>query len=322
VPALVAVERPCPRLPGRPIRGSHERARAHGRRRRLRAPRQAAACGRWRGEHRRRARADRRPRRRVGLRQVDARAGRRSGLVRPDVGVYRLRGAARSCRSAPRPAARASRGCSSSSRTPTRRSTPAGRVGAQLADALDTLDLVRQPARPGPRAGAVRARRAAGDRAVPVPARVLGGQRTAHRDRAHARRRARRCSCSTSRSRRSTPQAQAQLANLLVSLSRELGLGLLSSRTTSRSSGHVADAVSVMYLGRMVETGPTAASGSSRSTLQRVADQRDPTPTGAASCPSRCPGEVPDPGSRRAAAASIPAARTRSRAAASRSRRS
>ena len=53
--------------------------------------------------------------------------------------------------------------------------------------------------------------------------------------------------------------AQAQLANLLVSLSRELGLGLLLISHDLAIVRHVADAVSVMYLGRMVETGPTRA---------------------------------------------------------------
>jgi peptide/nickel transport system ATP-binding protein len=51
--------------------------------------------------------------------------------------------------------------------------------------------------------------------------------------------------------------AQAQLANLLVSLSRDLGLGLLLISHDLAIVRHVADAVSVMYLGVMVETGPT-----------------------------------------------------------------
>ena len=51
--------------------------------------------------------------------------------------------------------------------------------------------------------------------------------------------------------------AQAQLANLLTSLSRELGLGLLLISHDLAIVRHVADEVSVMYLGRMVETGQT-----------------------------------------------------------------
>ena len=50
--------------------------------------------------------------------------------------------------------------------------------------------------------------------------------------------------------------AQAQLANLLVALSRELELGLLLISHDLAIVRHVADAVCVMYLGRIVETGP------------------------------------------------------------------
>src|SRR4029079_18531654 len=51
--------------------------------------------------------------------------------------------------------------------------------------------------------------------------------------------------------------AQAQLANLLVDLSRQLDLGLLLISHDLAIVRHIADAVSVMYLGLMVETGPT-----------------------------------------------------------------
>ena len=50
--------------------------------------------------------------------------------------------------------------------------------------------------------------------------------------------------------------AQAQLANLLTRLSRELELGLLLISHDLAIVRHVADEVCVMYLGRMVETGP------------------------------------------------------------------
>ena len=53
--------------------------------------------------------------------------------------------------------------------------------------------------------------------------------------------------------------AQAQLANLLVDLSRDLGLGLLLISHDLAIVRHVADAVSVMYLGEMVESGRRAA---------------------------------------------------------------
>jgi peptide/nickel transport system ATP-binding protein len=51
--------------------------------------------------------------------------------------------------------------------------------------------------------------------------------------------------------------AQAQLANLLVDLSRDLGLGLLLISHDLAIVRHIADAVWVMYLGLMVQTGPT-----------------------------------------------------------------
>jgi len=51
--------------------------------------------------------------------------------------------------------------------------------------------------------------------------------------------------------------AQAQLANLLVELSRTLGLGLLLISHDLAIVRHVADTVSVMYLGLMVETSAT-----------------------------------------------------------------
>ena len=73
--------------------------------------------------------------------------------------------------------------------------------------------------------------------------------------------------------------AQAQLANLLVSLSRELGLGLLLISHDLAIVRHVADAVSVMYLGRMVETGPTQPLWEQPlHPYTRVADQRDSAP--------------------------------------------
>src|SRR4051794_1563441 len=51
--------------------------------------------------------------------------------------------------------------------------------------------------------------------------------------------------------------AQAQLANLLGDLSRKLDIGLLLISHDLAIVRHVADVVSVMYLGRMVEMGAT-----------------------------------------------------------------
>ena len=91
--------------------------------------------------------------------------------------------------------------------------------------------------------------------------------------------------------------AQAQLANLLVNLSRELGLGLLLISHDLAIVRHVADAVSVMYLGRMVETGPTRELWDlplhpyTESLIRAI-----PHPDGSGFLPDALPGEVPDPG--------------------------
>ena len=118
--------------------------------------------------------------------------------------------------------------------------------------------------------------------------------------------------------------AQAQLANLLRNLSRDLGLGLLLISHDLAIVRHVADTVSVMYLGTMVETGPTLplwtvpAHPYSEALIAAV-----PRPDGRGFLPESLPGEVPDPG---VSAGGLPlpsrAAPTRSTAAARRSRRS
>ena len=90
--------------------------------------------------------------------------------------------------------------------------------------------------------------------------------------------------------------AQAQLANLLVELARELGLGLLLISHDLAIVRHVADEVSVMYLGEMVETGPTEPLWHlplhpySEALIGAV-----PHPDGTGFLPDALPGEVPDP---------------------------
>jgi peptide/nickel transport system ATP-binding protein len=90
--------------------------------------------------------------------------------------------------------------------------------------------------------------------------------------------------------------AQAQLANLLTNLSRELGLGLLLISHDLAIVRHVADEVSVMYLGRMMETGETLpvwtqpAHPYSAALIGAV-----PRPDGRGVLPDSLPGEVPDP---------------------------
>jgi oligopeptide/dipeptide ABC transporter ATP-binding protein len=90
--------------------------------------------------------------------------------------------------------------------------------------------------------------------------------------------------------------AQAQLANLLVGLSRELDVGLLLISHDLAIVRHVADEVSVMYLGRMVEMAPTTelweqpAHPYGEALIAAV-----PRADGAGVLPASLPGEVPDP---------------------------
>jgi peptide/nickel transport system ATP-binding protein len=91
--------------------------------------------------------------------------------------------------------------------------------------------------------------------------------------------------------------AQAQIANLLVGLSRDLGLGLLLISHDLAIVRHVSDVVSVMYLGRMVETGATRELWQeplhpyTESLINAI-----PHPDGHGFLPAALPGEVPDPG--------------------------
>jgi oligopeptide/dipeptide ABC transporter ATP-binding protein len=90
--------------------------------------------------------------------------------------------------------------------------------------------------------------------------------------------------------------AQAQVANLLVNLSRDLGLSLLLISHDLAIVRHVADVVSVMYLGVMVETGGTRALW--RVPLHPYTEaliQAVPDADGGGKLPEALPGEVPDP---------------------------
>src|SRR6476619_2379282 len=90
--------------------------------------------------------------------------------------------------------------------------------------------------------------------------------------------------------------AQAQVANLLVDLSRRLSLSLLLISHDLAIVRHVADVVSVMYLGVMVETGSTQPLWSvplhpyTEALIAAV-----PRPDGRGFLPESLPGEDPDP---------------------------
>jgi oligopeptide/dipeptide ABC transporter ATP-binding protein len=174
---------------------------------------------------------------------------------------------------------------------------PRRKVGAQLVDAIDALDLMPRRARStrvrelfelvGLPAGAVER----------FPHEFSGGQRQR---------------IAIARSLAASPSvivldepfasldasAQAQLANLLVDLSRELELGLLLISHDLAIVRHIADAVFVMYLGVMVETGATLPVWQlplhpySEALIGAV-----PHPDGSGFLPEALPGEVPDPAS-------------------------
>jgi oligopeptide/dipeptide ABC transporter ATP-binding protein len=90
--------------------------------------------------------------------------------------------------------------------------------------------------------------------------------------------------------------AQAQIANLLVALVRDLGMGLLFISHDLAIVRQVADEVAVMYLGKVVEVGPTAelwrtpAHPYSEALIGAI-----PSPDGSGRLPTDLPGEVPDP---------------------------
>jgi oligopeptide/dipeptide ABC transporter ATP-binding protein len=90
--------------------------------------------------------------------------------------------------------------------------------------------------------------------------------------------------------------AQAQIANLLVRLSRTLDLGLLLISHDLAIVRHVADVISVMYLGVMVETSATRPLWAlplhpyTEALIAAV-----PHPDGSGFLPEALPGEVPDP---------------------------
>jgi oligopeptide/dipeptide ABC transporter ATP-binding protein len=173
---------------------------------------------------------------------------------------------------------------------------PRRKIGSQLADALATLGLV-PPAR---RAARVRELCAL----VGLPAGAV--ERFPHEFSGGQRQRiaiARTLAAEPSVIVLDEPlasldaSAQAQLANLLVTLSRELGLGLLLISHDLAIVRHIADSVSVMYLGLMVESGATRQLWElplhpySEALIKAI-----PRVDGRGILPEALPGEVPDPG--------------------------
>jgi peptide/nickel transport system ATP-binding protein len=90
--------------------------------------------------------------------------------------------------------------------------------------------------------------------------------------------------------------AQASIANLLLDLVRDLGVGLLFISHDLAIVRKIADVTTVMYLGKIAESGPSAAvwdeplhpySGALIGAI--------PRPDGSGRLPADLPGDVPDP---------------------------
>jgi peptide/nickel transport system ATP-binding protein len=90
--------------------------------------------------------------------------------------------------------------------------------------------------------------------------------------------------------------AQAQIANLLKGLTRELNVGLLLISHDLAIVRHIADSVAVMYLGLVVETGPTRKLWSAPlHPYTEALIEAIPRADGKGWLPESLPGEVPDP---------------------------
>jgi oligopeptide/dipeptide ABC transporter ATP-binding protein len=90
--------------------------------------------------------------------------------------------------------------------------------------------------------------------------------------------------------------AQAQVVNLLIGLTRDMGMGLLFISHDLSVVRQVADRIAVMYLGRIVETGDTGAVGNSPQHPYTAALLAAiPRADGSGRLPVDLPGDVPDP---------------------------
>ena len=280
------------RVPRRPL-PTVSRARGQRARGRVRAARRPARAGGRRRDPRGRLRRDRRARRRERVRQVDARArGRRPR--RAERRLDRVRrpraGAARAPRAQP-PRRAAADGVPE----PVRVAQPAEARGAP--DRRRARDpRPGEPRRPATRVGELLEQVGLSESAASrYPHQFSGGQRQRI---AIARALAADPSVLVLDEPLSSldASAQAQIANLLVRLARELGLGLLLISHDLGIVRQVADRVCVMYLGEIVESGPTEELWTRpihpyTEALIRAIPHAD----GAGFMPEALPGEVPDP---------------------------
>ncbi|MCT9930219.1 ABC transporter ATP-binding protein [Planotetraspora sp. A-T 1434] len=90
--------------------------------------------------------------------------------------------------------------------------------------------------------------------------------------------------------------AQSQVARLMRDLAVESGAGLLFISHDLSVVRLIADRIAVMYLGKIVETGPTAEVWADpRHPYTRALLGAIPAPDGAGVLPAELPGDVPDP---------------------------
>jgi len=90
--------------------------------------------------------------------------------------------------------------------------------------------------------------------------------------------------------------AQASVANLLLDLVRDLGMGLLFISHDLAIVRKIADVTNVMYLGKISEAGPsTAVWDAPLHPYARALIGAIPSPDGSGRLPTDLPGDVPDP---------------------------
>ena len=262
-----------------------------------------------------------RPGRRVRLRQVLP----RPGAGRPGAGRLRPRDASPATRCVPLGQARRPerlRPLQMVFQDPYASLNPRRRVGDLIADGVTLRGGSRAEGGPAGRRAA-RSGRAAGRRRDQVPARVQRRPAPADRHRPHAWPPGPRCIVADEPISALDASAQAQVANLLLSLAREDGLGVVFISHDLSIVRQIADRVAVMYLGRIVETGDTGAglvdTGSPLHRGPGLGDSRGPTAP--AGCRSTCPVTCPTRPGRRRAAGSTPGARWPRRAASRSTRR-